>query len=76
MEADVAFAAHNNVGYVYVTDQTLPNPYAQLPSYWNQEVTAIAGASVPEPGSMAIMASGCMLTALGFAARRRCHRRG
>jgi len=24
-----------NVGAVYVTDQTLPNPYAVLPSYWS-----------------------------------------
>ena len=71
MQADVAFAAQHNVGYVYVTDQTLPNPYDQLPSYWDQEVAAISAASVPEPGSMAIMASGCMLMALGIAVRHR-----
>jgi hypothetical protein len=70
MKADIAFAAQHNVGYVYVTDQTLPNPYAQLPSYWDQEVAAISGASVPEPGSMTIMASGCVFMALGIGLRR------
>lgn len=25
-------------GFVYVTDQQLPNPYGALPSYWNDEV--------------------------------------
>jgi hypothetical protein len=50
MMADIALAAQRNVGYVYVTDQTLPNPYAQLPSYWDQEVAAIK--AVPEPGAL------------------------
>jgi hypothetical protein len=70
MMAAVTLAAQRNVGYVYVTDQTLPNPYAQLPSYWDQEVAAIAEASVPEPGSAMIMASGFMLTAVSIAVRR------
>jgi len=73
MMADVALAAERNVGYVYVTDQTLPNPYAQLPSYWDQEVAAVA--SVPEPGALTIMASGCMFTMLCVAMRRRIRRR-
>jgi hypothetical protein len=47
MTADVAQAAALNAGYVYVTDQTIPNPYDQLPSYWDQEVAAIV--SLPEP---------------------------
>ena len=76
MMADVALAAQRNVGYVYVTDQTLPNPYGELPSYWDQEVAAISAASVPEPGSVTIMASGCMLVAPGIAVRRWVRRRG
>ena len=75
MQADITFAAQNNVGYVYVTDQPLNPPtgylYDQLPSYWDQEVAAIAGASVPEPGSITLMVSGCIVTASGFAMRRR-----
>jgi Spherulation-specific family 4 len=75
MQADITFAAQNNVGYVYVTDQSLNPPtgylYDQLPSYWDQEVAAIAAASVPEPGSITLMVSGCMVAALGIALRRR-----
>ncbi len=76
MMADVALAAQRNVGYVYVTDETLPNPYGQLPSYWDQEVAAISAASVPEPRSVTIMALGCMLVAPGIAVRRWVRRRG
>jgi hypothetical protein len=55
MLADVQIAPSYNVGAVYVTDQTLPNPYSQLPSYWDQEVAAIKAASaLPEPGSLAL----------------------
>lgn len=52
MLGDVSQAAQLNAGYVYVTDQALPNPYAQLPSYWDQEVSALA--SVPEPSPLAL----------------------
>jgi Spherulation-specific family 4 len=31
-----------NAGYVYVTDEVLPNPYAGLPAYWAEEVKLIA----------------------------------
>jgi len=75
MLADLSKAAQLNAGYVYVTDQTLPNPYAQLPSYWDQEVAAIAVASVPEPRAVTLMASGCMLATMAMAARRRARAR-
>jgi hypothetical protein len=76
MQADIEFAAQNNVGYVYVTDRTLAsNPYAALPSYWDQEVAEIAAVNTPEPGSLATVTSGCMLTALFIAAQRLARRR-
>jgi len=31
-----------NAGYVYITNDVLPNPWDSLPSYWNLEVDAIA----------------------------------
>ncbi len=68
MMADIALAASRNVGSVYVTDQVLPNPYAQLPSYWDQEVAAIK--SVPEPGSLTLLASGALLITLAAARQR------
>ena len=43
MQADIALAVQRNVGYVYVTDRTTPNPYNLLPSYWTQEVNDIGG---------------------------------
>jgi Spherulation-specific family 4 len=50
MVADLSKAVQLNAGYVYITDQTGGNPYSQLPSYWDQEVAAIA--AVPEPGGL------------------------
>jgi hypothetical protein len=64
MLADITQAAALNAGYVYVTDQTTPNPYAQLPSYWDQEVAAVA--SVPEPASF-----GLLMIGIGLLPRRR-----
>ena len=42
--ADLAFlkAVATNAGYVYVTDEVLPNPYAGLPAYWAEEVQVMA----------------------------------
>jgi hypothetical protein len=71
MMNDVTLAVERNVGYVYVTDQTLPNPYSQLPSYWDQEVAAIAAASVPEPSTLSMLASGGLLVAVAATMRRR-----
>jgi Spherulation-specific family 4 len=30
-----------NAGYIYITDDQLPNPYDTLPSYWSEEVCLI-----------------------------------
>jgi hypothetical protein len=53
MVSDVTRAAQLNAGTVYITDQTGGNPYAQLPSYWDQEVSAVA--DLPEPGALAAL---------------------
>ncbi len=71
MMADLNLAALRSVNYVYVTERTLPNPYSQLPSYWNQEVAAIQSAAVPEPATMSMLATGGLLLALGVRMRRR-----
>src|SRR5439155_22759257 len=49
LTADINKVIQLNAGSVFITDKTLPNPYDQLPSYWNQEVAAIR--SVHEPSS-------------------------
>jgi hypothetical protein len=71
MLADLSKAISLNAGTVYFTDGTGSNPYDHLPSYWDQEVAAISAASVPEPGALTTMTSGCLLTMLGVAVRRR-----
>jgi len=39
MRAYIMLAVHRDVGLVFVTDDSLPNPYDRLPSYWDQEVS-------------------------------------
>lgn len=76
MVADLNTAASYNVGSIYVTDQTLPNPYRQLPSYWNQEVAALKSAATPEPATLSIWSFGAVLVwrfrAAGKRRRRKC----
>ena len=74
MLADLSKAIQLNAGTVFFTDGTGGNPYSALPSYWDQEVAAIAAASVPEPGSFVLMVSACLLSSLTVAVRRRASR--
>jgi hypothetical protein len=69
MVADLGKAVSLNAGHVYITDQTLPNPYGQLPSYWDQEVAAVA--SIPEPSSLTIVLTTGGLLGMARLARRR-----
>jgi hypothetical protein len=69
MLADLGKAVRSNAGSVYITDQNLPNPYGQLPSYWNHEVAAVA--SLPEPSSFTmVLATGALFGMARFARRR------
>jgi len=43
MQATVRLAGTKGFGNVYVTDQKLPNPYGQLPAYWQAEVSYVGG---------------------------------
>jgi hypothetical protein len=43
MRADVGLAAGRHTGWVYVSDGTLPDPYQELPTYWDDLVGAVAG---------------------------------
>ncbi len=41
MNRSLQRAAQLKIGYVFVTDDVLPNPYDRLPSYWDAEVEAV-----------------------------------
>jgi hypothetical protein len=71
--ADLATASARNVGEIYVTDGQLPNPYSQLPSYWDQEVAAIAAlpAVVTEPSGWILSLLGLISCGVAIAIRRR-----
>jgi Spherulation-specific family 4/Domain of unknown function (DUF4214) len=45
MVADVSQAVQLDTGDVYITDLSGGNPYDALPSYWDQEVSAVAAAT-------------------------------
>jgi hypothetical protein len=69
MLADLAKAYKLNAGDIYITNGMLPNPYSQLPSYWDQEVAAIS--SLPEPSSLTmVLVTGSLFGMARFA--RRC----
>jgi hypothetical protein len=71
LSADIKRAVQLNAGDVYVTDQTLPNPYDELPSYWDQEVADIKGLSVPEPGTLPMLVvAGLVMVGLAAAKGR------
>ena len=62
MLANVALAADRNVGYLYITNDTLPNPWDTLSHYWDAEVSAVS--AIPEPSSGLLLLSGLGL--IGF----------
>lgn len=50
MEECIRKSAQLRIGYVFITDDSGPNPYDRLPSYWEAEVDAVRrinGASKP-----------------------------
>ena len=50
MSSYVTKAKSQNAGWVFITNDKLPNPYDTLPTYWTQEVSAIAAANVQTLG--------------------------
>jgi hypothetical protein len=45
LASTLATIGADGFGNTYITDQTLPNPYAQLPSYWSSEAADVSGTS-------------------------------
>jgi len=60
-DALVDLAMARNTGFIYFTDDALPNPYDKLASYWDQQLSDIAvrsASAVPVPGSIYLFISG------------------
>ncbi len=64
MQAALDLARDRNIGYAFVTDDSLPNPWNKLPSYWNEEVNYMSTTTVPTPS--AIYLSGTWLIMILF----------
>jgi hypothetical protein len=65
MKIDLQLAFQRNAGWVFITDDDLPNPYDTLPSYWDQEVAAIRDFAVPEPAT-GLLGVVCTLCLAGY----------
>jgi hypothetical protein len=51
----------NNAGWIYITDDTMPNPYDVTPSYWNTEISdinSLPDTTIPNRGKTTLP-SGC-----------------
>ncbi len=61
MRAAIARARTANAAWVWVTHDTMPNPYAHTPAYWNEliaavETTTVTAAPPAVPGAAALAA--------------------
>lgn len=57
---------NNNAGWVYITDDTMPNPYDTAPTYWNAELTSVGtlpASTVPNRG-VTTLPTGCLDTSV------------
>ena len=76
MLADLGKAVQLNAGYVDITDLSGANPYAALPSYWDQEVAAIQQLNAaPEPSGLTAFLSGGVVWTFASVAKRSRRRR-
>jgi hypothetical protein len=55
MQTAARLAGTDGFGNVYVTDQSLPNPYAQLPAYWSAEVSYLGVTQSPSSRSSVLV---------------------
>ncbi len=51
MKRSLREMVQKRTGYVYVTDDAGPNPWVRLPSYWDDEVAAVAAENQRSAGS-------------------------
>lgn len=57
----VNLSTSHNAAYIFITDDTLPDPWDTLPSYWNSEIAAL---NIPEPSIYYLFGAGLTLMML------------
>jgi len=70
MRAAIDLAVQRNIGFVYVTDDVLPNPWDTLPTYWQDELDYLEAQAVPGLPGTGLLWLGLALAATGRAAIR------
>lgn len=61
LAAAITLTRNNNAGWVYITDDTMPNPYHVTPTYWNSEISSVGSlpaSTIPNRGKTQLP-SGC-----------------
>ncbi len=61
MQVAMDLVLDRNIEYAFITDDSLPNPWDELPSYWNQEVAYISQVTVPIPSAIHFLVTGLMM---------------
>jgi Spherulation-specific family 4 len=56
MSNAVSLAVSRNAGWVFFTDDNLPNPYDTLPAYWTNEVALVQGLNAAMPATHVALA--------------------
>lgn len=57
----LALAKQRRAGYVYITNDVMPNPYDTLPTYWSTELAAMSTAtSVQEDDAVDVLTDGVL----------------
>ncbi len=49
MQTILSLSKSRNAGYVYITNDNIPNPWDTLPPYWTTEVRSVCSGATPAP---------------------------
>lgn len=61
MQIALDLASERNIGYAFITDDSVSNPWDELPSYWNDEINYMSTSAIPEPSTIFLLGAGLMV---------------